>query len=483
MSKRKQDHDESSEKEITKKSKQNPSPTTSTAAGAIKLNLNQIYFSKIKNVDGSDEINSNSISFAEILAIDKDDFIESAQFNYIHDIEWLRKQYPLQNRDAPLTLIHGYKDKDNNKAESNLKADCKNYSNIRLIKATLSNEYSTHHTKMMLLLYKTGMRVVIHTGNLMEDDWQQKTQGIWVSQLFPRIPDSKKVEPIRLYDSKTEFKEYLMIYLEYYQDSKLQSWIEQIKIHDMRSANVFLIGSVPYTTKKVGLRRFGHMRLRKVLTDNNQASDEEPSTHLVFQFSSIGSLGPSASSWLCNEFSKSMNATSATKIVNYLNKPICIYPTHENIRDSYESYDAGASFPYNKSLASKQSYLEKFLHLWKADSVGRTKAPPHIKSYAKFSADYTKLYWFLLTSANLSKAAWGFFENQEYIVRSYELGVLFIPEFSDDDKESTWFSIDGEKKKFLVPYDLPPVKYAATDKPWFFDSLKEFRPNKKLVFS
>ena len=33
------------------------------------------------------------------------------------------------------------------------------------------------HSKMMLLAYKEGMRVVIHTANLIQKDWDQKTQG------------------------------------------------------------------------------------------------------------------------------------------------------------------------------------------------------------------------------------------------------------------------------------------------------------------
>ncbi|KAH3855028.1 hypothetical protein DPMN_097587 [Dreissena polymorpha] len=43
--------------------------------------------------------------------------------------------------------------------------------------AKLEIMYGTHHTKMMLLLYEDGLRVVIHTSNLIEQDWHQKTQG------------------------------------------------------------------------------------------------------------------------------------------------------------------------------------------------------------------------------------------------------------------------------------------------------------------
>lgn len=53
---------------------------------------------------------------------------------------------------------------------------------------------------------------------------------------------------------------------------------------------------------------------------------------------------------------------------------------------------------------------------------------PHIKSYTRFSPDMKKIPWFVLSSANLSKAAWGTFRNSQYIM-NYEVGVIFIPKF------------------------------------------------------
>jgi len=55
---------------------------------------------------------------------------------------------------------------------------------------------------------------------------------------------------------------------------------------------------------------------------------------------------------------------------------------------------------------------------------------PHIKTYARISPDGTKLGWFLLTSANLSKAAWGKLnKNHDRVtVMSWEAGVLFLPQ-------------------------------------------------------
>lgn len=55
---------------------------------------------------------------------------------------------------------------------------------------------------------------------------------------------------------------------------------------------------------------------------------------------------------------------------------------------------------------------------------------PHIKTYCRISPDHKHLAWFLLTSANLSKAAWGNSKTAgKNYVMSYEAGVLFLPKF------------------------------------------------------
>lgn len=42
---------------------------------------------------------------------------------------------------------------------------------------------------------------------------------------------------------------------------------------------------------------------------------------------------------------------------------------------------------------------------WKADHRQRSRASPHIKTYLRVSNDqYKQILWFLVTSANLSKA-------------------------------------------------------------------------------
>lgn len=74
----------------------------------------------------------------------------------------------------------------------------------------------------------------------------------------------------------------------------------------------------------------------------------------------------------------------------------------------------------------------KINRLWKSRQRHRSKAMPHIKTYCRWSTE--GVYWFILTSANLSKAAWGAFNkasklDQPLRIMSYEAGVLFLPKF------------------------------------------------------
>lgn len=132
-------------------------------------------------------------------------------------------------------------------------------------------------------------------------------------------------------------------------------------------------------------------------------------------------------------------------------------------------------------------------------SVCFSRAMPHIKTFARYNDQ--NLAWFLLTSANLSKAAWGALQknNSQLMIRSYELGVLFLPspiqgqglqfsctddgglsesdcgsaENSDAMRKLVTLTREGSKTSEIiplpVPYELPPEPYSSEDVPWSWD--------------
>lgn len=114
-------------------------------------------------------------------------------------------------------------------------------------------------------------------------------------------------------------------------------------------------------------------------------------------------------------------------------------------------------------------FYQFFFSQWKADSLQRSRAMPHIKSYTRVSPCLSKLAYYLLTSANLSKSAWGgnIQKDGGVHIRSYEVGVLFLPElFNEENFEITQTTSSKNSNVFPFMYDLPLTPYKSDDYPW-----------------
>lgn len=434
------------------------------------------FLTQVKGIDA--KYNSSfALDISEILSPAFGNMQASCQFNYMIDIAWLVQQYSPEFRKKPLLVVHGFTGSE----QKGLQQDASKFSHISLCQARLDIPYGTHHSKMMFLLYDNGMKVVIHTANLIPGDWHQKTQAIWMSPLFPKLKcGANKNEG----HSPTSFKKDLLQYVAAYKNSSLTEWERHILEHDMSAARVHLIASVPGRHTMLQKNAWGHLKLRKVLIDNGPDKMEMEPWPLIGQFSSIGSLGPSPDKWLCGEFYQSLAACRTTSFSTPQAKNLkLIYPTVDNVRVSLEGYPAGTCLPYSTQTASKQSYLINFLHHWRSEGRGRTRACPHIKTYMRASPDFSMAAWFIVTSANLSKAAWGVLEKNgsQLMIRSYEIGVMFLPNLFDmrrlrltsDVKEAT----NSEKSMFLLPYDVPLTRYDKDDAPWIYDQAYKELPD------
>jgi tyrosyl-DNA phosphodiesterase 1 len=131
-----------------------------------------------------------------------------------------------------------------------------------------------------------------------------------------------------------------------------------------------------------------------------------------------------------------------------------MFPTADEIRRSLEGYIPGSSIHTKIQSPQQQKqlmYMRPMLCHWANDSeegeiitpttgsanrgIGdakRRRAAPHVKTYVRYShsKDDCHIDWALLTSANLSKQAWGEARSAagEMRIASYELGVLVWPE-------------------------------------------------------
>ncbi|XP_069592716.1 tyrosyl-DNA phosphodiesterase 1 isoform X1 [Ranitomeya imitator] len=430
----------------------------------------RFYLTKVTGI--KPKYNTGALHIKDILSPLFGTLVSSVQFNYCIDVPWLVTQYPKEFRSKPLLIVHGEK----RESKARLHEDAHPYENVRLCQARLDMAFGTHHTKMMLLLYEEGLRVVIHTSNLIHDDWHQKTQGIWLSPLYPRLPEGSSS---LAGESRTNFRSDLVSYLSSYNSPSLKEWIDIIKQHNLSETRVYLVGSTPGRFQGNDKDKWGHFRLRKILREKCSPVAGRESWPVIGQFSSIGSMGSDQSKWLHSEFSESMKTLGkGVKTLPHSENPLqLIYPSVDNVRTSLEGYPAGGSLPYGIQTAQKQPWLHTYFHKWKAETSGRSRAMPHIKTYMRVSPDCRELAWFLVSSANLSKAAWGSLEKNgsQLFIRSYELGVLFMP--SAFDLPSGTFQVrlniysnkEDSGGTFPVPFDLPPEHYSGKDRPWVWN--------------
>ncbi|TRY59029.1 hypothetical protein DNTS_022947 [Danionella cerebrum] len=311
---------------------------------------------------------------------------------------------------------------------------------------------------MMLLWYEEGFRVVILTSNLIRADWYQKTQGMWMSPLYPKLPEGS---PGTAGESPTLFKRDLLEYLEAYRAPELTDWIERIKQHDLSETRVYLIGSTPGRFQGASMEKWGHLRLRKLLSEHTQPVQNEERWHVLGQFSSIGSMGLDKTKWLASEFQRTL--TTLGKTDKSLARPETqMLLLEDHYRTAYKQHKNNSGFTHISSDG------------WCADVSGRSNAMPHIKTYMRISPDFSQLAWFLVTSANLSKAAWGALEKNstQIMVRSYELGVLYLPSafnMTTFPVEKRGIPSSSSSNGFPVPFDLPPQRYSSKDKPWIWN--------------
>ncbi|KAG0259665.1 hypothetical protein DFQ27_003949 [Actinomortierella ambigua] len=261
------------------------------------------------------------------------------------------------------------------------------------------------------------MQFVIHTANLIARDWRNKTQGVFSTGILHK----KASEHLH---STCAFERDLQDYLSRYQNMVMTARVSQF---DFSGVKGVLVASVPGSFSGQERNRWGHMRLRSVLRQQVELSQEaRERSKIIIQISSIGSLGPEATDWLRGEFEVSLNAhRNQTYGGRGSGELAIVYPTVEN----------------TKAYEKQAHYLQALLHKWKADESGRERAMPHIKTFTRLNSqsDGDYLSWILLTSANLSKPAWGFLTKKGSLdIKSYELGVLLYPSLFEPPHDSAW---------------------------------------------
>ncbi|KAL7751706.1 hypothetical protein RI367_002705 [Sorochytrium milnesiophthora] len=401
--------------------------------------------------------------------------VATLQLNYQIDMSWFLPKVPASAKGGKITIVHGWRadQLDYLAYDKSL-----GFAGIETVSPPLPIAFGVHHTKAMVLLFADdSIKVVILTANLVEKDWRNKTQAAYTTPfLFPKLVGA----------AACDFELQLLQYLRAYRDPKVDYWIDLLAKYDFSPCRAVIVGSVPgrFSQTNGDVKRWGHMRLRDVLSrvpmPSLSAFASDAQEYIVAQYSSCGSLGKTPE-WLLDAFHRTLGTQlgssddddPAAKRAKFFApaKRKDPAPTRPPLRIVY---------PTVRDV--RTSYIRPIMHRWVARRAGREQAMPHIKTYTRVvdsrQKDTTLLRWFLVTSANLSKAAWGAAEGKGAVlmIRSYELGVLVHPGLFDEPGGQVYMvnrtaheSLSGDAPALpgdaaavipiRLPYDVPLAPY------------------------
>lgn len=300
------------------------------------------------------------------------------------------------------------------------------------------------------------------------------TQAVWCSPLLPLSTAGAMPPGLHPTGSGERFQIDLLGYLGSY-EKRLRRLIDQLALHDFSAVRAAFLGSTPSrqvvtNANPAGQTSFGWLGLQEILSrvpiEVRKTLKKPP--HIVLQVSSIATLG-AIPTWL-SHFQSILARSQSRQQRLFGVKPRfnIIFPTAEEVRTSLDGYASGASI-HTKLQSSQQQKQLQYLHPlfchWKhpppqalaphtpapaaasKKEAHRGSAAPHIKTYIRFSDDtHERIDWALLTSANLSKQAWGDVVNKQGEMRtqSYETGVLVWPElFAEPECEVSMVPVFG----------------------------------------
>ena len=159
------------------------------------------------------------------------------------------------------------------------------------------NTYGCHHSKYFIIGSKDGVRVAIHTANLISCDINNKSQGIWMQD----FPIKTAGAP-----ATSDFEEQLVKYflsLQKHAARMPMSWrglgdafddepltiAGALRKFDYSGAKARLVASTPGYHSGADLHSFGANRVAALLAKEGDAAAQKPDDQIYCQFSSFSS--------------------------------------------------------------------------------------------------------------------------------------------------------------------------------------------------
>lgn len=187
---------------------------------------------------------------------------------FMVDLEWLLDTLPVL-ASVPVLLVHG------------MQTAVAAPPNFTLLSPRMPRQFGVCHGKCFVLFYPSRLRLIVSTANLLDCDYERKTQGLWYEDFA--LKSAKHGDPA---SSVCDFEETLVDYLK--RVGVPPAFLRAVRQFDFEGASAVLLSSVPGVHRGEERHRYGHMQLRRILS--GVAEVRTCSSPLVCQASSMGLL-------------------------------------------------------------------------------------------------------------------------------------------------------------------------------------------------
>ncbi|KAJ2971650.1 hypothetical protein NUW58_g9357 [Xylaria curta] len=324
------------------------------------------------------------------------------------------------------------------------------------------------HSKILLLLYPTFLRIVITSCNMMDID-TELGDNQWYIHDVPKRPSPSRRPP-------SGFEADLLSHMEAL--GTPDAFLESIRgQYDYSNVKVHLITSTPGTCSGAKAERHGLLRLRQIVKQMDLKLPEKDDSQQLQLEVCTASVGNLSAEWL-NGFYDCALGKDTLKTENgvpAVPKMKLFYPTMQDVQNADEAArDAASNIgchmrPWDKAPQE----VKQIFHHYESKDRGKLFHQKLILAYNP--QESTQLpYYIYVGSANLSQSAWGALENDKrgnestfdkklVKLANFECGVLIpghlIKELLEDGTEN-WRAGIVPHIQTTPPYNL------LKDKAW-----------------
>ncbi|TPX59436.1 hypothetical protein PhCBS80983_g02443 [Powellomyces hirtus] len=345
-----------------------------------------------------------------------------------------------------------------------------------LQRAVLSGFQVDHNWLMSKLPTSTKicfLRFVVTSANLVDYDWEQQENVIWV-QDFP-IPEEDSHPPPS--DFSKDLEEILSA-MEVPANVRLA-----VMKADFSSAKAKLCFSRPGSFSGSSLLMYGHLRLSEIVKELAiQSLERHQETMVTYQTSSLGALSPS---WIKEFHRSACGKRPASTEADAIPLTEILFPSSATVAKSKLGPNGAGTICFARKAWERPDFPQQVLRNSVSKRPG-TLSHSKIILVAPSSPNSTPgagndeiVGWYYCGSHNSTQSAWGALwrskrkgkqtgsvaDDDELAgctlrIRNWELGVVFPMTRNQKSAINGGFDL-------VVPFQYPAAPYAQDDTPWF----------------